>query len=314
MALAGIVLFSLLDANSKGLSGQYSVGQVIFLRYAVLVPLFLLARMAQPGFGGPLPTSRPGLHAIRVAAMMVSAASFFLGFRHLPLAEGYLVFFTAPFLTMAFAALLLKEAVPRAAWVWCLAGFGGVLLSVAPKLGGGAPLAGYAAVLVGTLAFAVTQTVNRRLRGEPGLVGVILWPGLVGLLVFGPLAWRDWVPAPPLDLARLGLNGLLAGGAVVLTAAAYRHADAARLGPYGFAALPVSVALDLAFWGRWPDAATIAGGVVVVFACVMSERARRPAPIGTAAAPLRAAASPGPPEHKEPRPRVGPKAGRPSET
>jgi drug/metabolite transporter (DMT)-like permease len=104
---------------------------------------------------------------------------------------------------------------------------------------------------------------------------VILWPGLVGLLVFGPLAWRDWVPAPPLDLARLGLNGLIAGAAVVLTAAAYRHADAARLGPYGFAALPVSVALDLALWGLWPDAAMLAGGAVVVFACVMSERARR---------------------------------------
>ncbi|MCB4823280.1 DMT family transporter [Roseicella aerolata] len=290
LALAGIVLFSLLDANSKLLSGQYGVGQVVFLRYAVLVPLFLLARAARPGFGGPLRTSRPGLHAIRVACMMISAASFFLAFRQLPLAEGYLVFFTSPFMTLALAALLLREAVPRAAWFWCLVGFGGVLLAVAPKLGGGGgPLSGYLWVFLGTLAFSVTQTVNRRLRAEPGLVGVILWPGLVGLLVFGPLAWRDWMPAPPLDLFQLALNGLIAGAAVVLTAAAYRHADAARLGPYGFAALPVSVALDLALWGLWPDAATLAGGAVVVFACVMSERARR---AGEAPVAARAAARP----------------------
>jgi drug/metabolite transporter (DMT)-like permease len=197
----------------------------------------------------------------------------------LPLAEGYLVFFTAPFLTLALSALVLREAVPRAAWAWCLVGFGGVLLAVAPKLGGGAgPLAGYLAVFIGTVAFAVSQTVNRRLRDEPGLVGVVLWPGLVGLLVFGPMAALDWVPAPPLDLARLGLNGLIAGSAVVLTAAAYRHADAARLGPYGFIALPVSVALDLGLWGVAPDPATLLGGAVVVFACVMSERARRAEP------------------------------------
>ena len=59
LLLAGIVLFSLLDANSKLLSGQYGVGQVIFLRYAVLVPAFLAARAsarasaARSAPGGP---------------------------------------------------------------------------------------------------------------------------------------------------------------------------------------------------------------------------------------------------------------------
>ncbi len=296
LLLAGIVLFSLLDANSKLLSGQYGVGQVIFLRYAVLVPAFLLARGLRPGFGGKLATRRPGLHALRIAAMMISAASFFLAFRQLPLAEGYLVFFTAPLLTLALSALALREVVPRAAWAWCLAGFAGVLLAVAPRLGGGGgPLAGYLAVFIGTAAFAVSQTVNRSLRAEPGLASVVLWPGLVGLAVFGPMAAQEWAAAgwvvpPPLDLLRLGLNGLLAGTAVVLTAAAFRHADAARLGPYGFVALPVSVALDFGLWGVTPDPATLLGGAVVVFACVMSERARR---IG--AAPPAAARLPVPP-------------------
>lgn len=276
LLLAGIVLFSLLDANSKLLSGQYGVGQVVALRYAVLVPLFLLARGLRPGFGGPLATRHPGLQALRVCTMLTSAACFFLAFRELPLAEGYLVFFTAPLMTLALSALALGEAVPRAAWGWSLLGFAGILLSVAPRLGGeGGPLAGYVMVLLGTFAFSVTQTVNRRLRAEPGLAGVVLWPGLAGLLLFGPLALRDWVPAPPPDLLRLGLNGLIAGGGTVLTAAAYRHADAARLGPYGFVALPVSVALDLALWDAWPEPATLLGGALVVFACVMSERARR---------------------------------------
>ena len=62
------------------------------------------------------------------------------------------------------------------------------------------------------------------------------------------------------------------------TAAAFRHADAARLGPWGFSALPVSFALDYAVWDQAPDPAMLAGAAVVVLACVMSERAARDRP------------------------------------
>lgn len=283
LLLAGILLFSLLDANSKLLSGQYGLGQVIFMRYAVMLPAFLLLRAARPGFGGEVRPIRPGLQLLRAASMMVSAAGFFLAFRQLPLAEGYLVFFTAPFLTMALASVFLRERVPAAAWGWCLLGFAGVLLAVAPKLGGGGPIGGYLAVLAGTVAFAVNQTLNRSLRTQGGFAALVVWPAVLGLFVYGPLAALDWVAPPPADLARLMLNGVLAGAAVVCTAAAYRHADAARLGPYGYAALPASVALDFGIWGVSPDAGTLLGGVVVVAACLMSERARRGALVPTGA-------------------------------
>ncbi|MBL6459178.1 DMT family transporter [Belnapia sp. T6] len=276
--LAGIMLFSVNDANSKLLSGHYGLGEVLFLRYVMLLSAFLLARGIRPGFGGPLATRHPALQALRTCSMMVSAAGFFLGFRYIPLAEGYLFFFTAPLLTLIFASLMLGEKVAPAAWGWCLLGFGGVLLAVAPKLGGGAggPWQGYAAVTVATIAFALNQTLNRKLRVEPGLVGVILWPSLLGLPLFGGLlGLAGWETPPAFDLFRMLANGLLAGGAVVCTAAAYRHADAAQLGPWGFAALPLSVALDIAIWGHHPDLAMLLGGVVVVFACLMSERARR---------------------------------------
>jgi drug/metabolite transporter (DMT)-like permease len=273
--LAGIGLFSLLDANNKLLSAGYGLGQAVALRYLVLIGLFLAARAVWRGAFGPITTARPGLHLLRTASMMVSAAGFFLAFRQLPLAEGYLVFFTAPFMTLALAATVLRERVPAAAWLWCAVGFGGVLLAVAPKLGGGGPLLGYLAILVGTLGFAVTQTVNRMLRDEPGIARILFWPSVAGILIYGPFALRDWAPPPPLDLAMLLANGLLSAGAVLCTAAAFRSADAARLGPYGYAALPAAVALDLLIWGAWPNPATVAGGVVVVAACAMSERARR---------------------------------------
>jgi drug/metabolite transporter (DMT)-like permease len=297
--LAGIMLFSLLDANNKLLSGQYGVGQAAVVRYGVLLALFAVIRAARPGALGPITTARPWLHLTRTASMMVSVAGFYLGFRHLPLAEGYLVFFTAPFLTLALAALALKERVPPAAWAWCALGFAGVLLAVLPKLGGGAgadghALLGYGAILMGTAAFAVTQTVNRLLRDEPGLARILFWPSVAGVVLYLPLALRDWVDPTPLEFAQLAAAGLFAGGAVLCTALAFRSADAARLGPYNYAALPAAVLLDLLIWGAWPHPLTVAGGVVVVAACVFSERARRRAltgsPAGNGAARPRPAA------------------------
>ncbi len=276
LLLAGIVLFGLLDANGKLLSGGYPLGQVVAIRYAVLLALLLAARMVRPGIGGRIATARPGLHLLRALSMMASAACFFLAFRRLPLAEGYLVFFTGPFMTLALSALALGERVPAAAWAWCALGFGGVALAVLPRLGaGGGEALGYLAVLAGTFTFSVTQTVNRGLRNEAGAARILFWPSLLGLLIYGPLAVRDWVEPPPAELAMLAANGVIAGAAVATTAAAFRHADAARLGPWGFAALPVSFLLDLAIWGHRPDPAMLAGAAVVVLACVMSERAAR---------------------------------------
>jgi drug/metabolite transporter (DMT)-like permease len=277
LLLVGVVLFALLDASGKLLSGGYGLGQVISVRYAVLLALLAAVRAARPGAGGPIATARPGLHLLRACSMMASAAFFFLGFRHLPLAEGYLVFFTGPFIALALSALALGERVPAAAWGWCALGFAGVVLAVLPRLGGGggAEALGYAAILAGTFTFAVTQTVNRSLRNEAGAARILFWPSLLGLLLYGPLALRDWVEPPPLDFALLAANGVFAGAAVAATAAAYRHADAARLGPWGFAALPASFLMDLAIWGHRPDPAMLAGAAVVVLACVMSERAAR---------------------------------------
>lgn len=276
LLVAGIMGFGLLDANSKLLSGGYGVGQVVLLRYAVLAALFLIARGIRPGAGGDLRTAHPGLHAIRACCMMVSAGGFFLAFRQLSLAEGYLIFFTSPFWTLLFAAVFLREHVPPVAWAWVLVGFGGVIVAVAPNLAAGSgSVFGYLAALAATWTYSATLTVNRQLRGEGGVARVLVYPTLLGIVLFGPIAVVEWVPPTPLDWVALAVNGVIAGSAVVATAAAFRYSDSARLAPFGFAGLPVSLVLDLAIWGRWPEAMTLVGGAVVVWACLMSERAQK---------------------------------------
>ncbi|MDB5413755.1 MAG: EamA/RhaT family transporter [Rubritepida sp.] len=273
LLMAGIGLFGILDANSKLLSGGFSAAQTIFLRYAILLLALFALRAVWRGTGGPLLTAHPRLHALRAVAMLSAGTFFFLGFRHLPLADGYLIFFTAPFLTLIFAAVFLKEPVPRVAWLWSAVGFAGVLMALAPRLGNGGSLFGFACVTMGTLCYTTNITINRRLRAETGFARLILWPGIFGIITTAPFAAWHWVAPDAFQWVQLAANGLVAGGATVLLAIAFRYAAPSRLAPFEFIALPWSVALDFMIFGNHPSLAVIAGGAVVVLACLMSERA-----------------------------------------
>ncbi len=273
MLMAGIALFGVLDANSKILSSDYSAAQAIFVRHATLLLLLFALRGLWREAGGSLRTRHPALHGMRAVAMLFSGMLFFLAFRHLPLALGYLVFFTAPFLTLVMAAVFLRESVPRAAWFWSGVGFCGVIIALVPQIGGGASLLGLLYAALGTVCYAINITINRGLRAEPGLARLIFWPSLLGFVAMAPFAASEWVAPDALDWARLVLNGVIAGTATLLLATAFRHASPARLAPFEFIALPWSVVLDYAVFGNTPGLAVILGGTVVVLACVMSERA-----------------------------------------
>jgi drug/metabolite transporter (DMT)-like permease len=77
----------------------------------------------------------------------------------------------------------------------------------------------------------------------------------------------------PWALALMVTNGVIVGAATVALAESFRHASAARLAPFGYSGLVWSTGFDLALWGHLPGWPMLAGAAVVVFACVMSERA-----------------------------------------
>nr|WP_305123448.1 DMT family transporter [Roseomonas sp. GC11] len=276
LLLGALGLFAALDANSKLLAGSYSVAQVVLIRQVVMLLLLFAARLLRPGVGGPLGTAHPLLHLLRAGGMLGSAVGFFLALREIPLAEGYLVYFTAPFMTLALAALVLGEALPRAVWLWSGVGFLGVLVAMAPGLSAGGSLLAYFYALLGTMSYATVLTINRRLRDEPGIARLILWSALPGGLVLLPFTLWGWVAPGGWDLFWLSLNGLLAGGATICLAAAFRRASVAQLAPLEFSALLWAVLADFALWGVLPQPATLAGAAIVVVACLMSQRAQRP--------------------------------------
>jgi drug/metabolite transporter (DMT)-like permease len=268
-----MALFGLLDANSKLLSATYPAEQVVMVRYAALLIVLFAARAVIPGAGGGLATAHPFLQLARAGIMIGAGLGFFQALRDIPLTEGYLVYFTAPFMTLGLAALVLRERTGRAVWAWSGVGFAGVALAMWPGVHADGPWGAYLWALFATACYAAVLTINRLLRHETGVAQFILWSSLPGLLVLAPFAAMNWVRPGALDLLALFVNGLLAGSATLLLAMAFRHDSAARLAPLEFSAMVFAVALDLLIWNVWPTAWTLGGSVIVVFALVMSQRA-----------------------------------------
>ena len=275
LLVGAMVLFALLDANSKLLAGRYGADQVLLIRYGTLLALLWILRLLRPGAGGPISTKHPMLHLLRALCMAGSAYGFFLAFREIPLADGYLVYFTAPFFTLLLAALVLQEKNGRAVWLWSAVGFLGVAVAMAPKLSATGPWGAYAWAFLGTLTYAGFLTISRLLRAEQGAARLIFWSSGPLFLAIIPFAWAEWVQPDAWDWFGLIANGLFAGGATLALALAFSIDRAARLAPLEFSALVFALILDAAIWQLWPGGWTLAGAVIVVFACLMSEKAAR---------------------------------------
>lgn len=266
LLMAGAVLvFVAMDSCVKWLSANYLVSQVIFVRACVA----LVVALGAGAFGGwsLLVARRPGFHALRAILAVLATSTFFYAFGHLPLADAYAVFYMAPLAATALAALLLKEPVPPRAAVSICIGLIGVGIVVLPRLAGGTLLA-YAACIAGMLSYSASSVVTRRMSGAETLPALLLYPALLMLAITAPLMPWHWVAPPPGDLVVLMSLGLLWPAGMWLVVLAYRRAPIARVAPVDYTSIVWVVAIDYLLFGIAPAAATLAGSMVIIAACL----------------------------------------------
>jgi drug/metabolite transporter (DMT)-like permease len=266
-------LWGVLDVNTKILTATIPAEQLVWMRYATLAVLIVVMRLAVPGFGGPIRTKVPHIHLLRTTAMVACGFAMYFAVRNLTLAEAYLVFFTAPLITLALAAVFLKEPSPRAAFLWACLGFVGIAVALAPGLTAEGTVVGYTAGAVGAIGYAIVLTVSRRLKSERGLAMLMVWSAVPAAIVLAPFAFLVWVPPSPSEWAMLIINGVLAGAATYALTVAFGLAPASRLAALEYTALLYAFGFDLIIWHVLPGPWVLAGMALVVLACVMAERA-----------------------------------------
>jgi drug/metabolite transporter (DMT)-like permease len=262
LMLVAVFMMSTMDVGLKMLVEHYGSMQVVFFRCAMSMPLFFLWMVFTDRT--LFRTAYPRGHLLR--GVLGLAMLFTVGecFREMQLADAYAIFFAAPLLVTLLSGPMLGEPAGMARIVAALLGFSGVLFVLQPT-GSGWIGYGGAMALLGTLFYALSVILLRKLGSNDRTLTIAFWfvflvgmgAGLLALPDWKPVNWsRDWQ-----WLLILGATGTL--GQILLTAA-FRRASAAVVAPFDYVHMLWAVVYGWWFWSYLPDSRTWVGSGIII--------------------------------------------------
>src|SRR5260370_39390308 len=132
--LVSVLLFAVMSALVRHVGETVPLGQVVFFRSAFAIIPVMVIYAWRGELGAALRTGRPLGHVTRGLIAVVSMFLNFAALARLPLVDATAISFAAPFITVALAALVLKEPLRAYRWSAVVVGFGGVLVMLWPYL------------------------------------------------------------------------------------------------------------------------------------------------------------------------------------
>lgn len=259
--MLAMLCFAVMDAISKSLVAEYSVGQLMWVRYGLLC-LFAWFLVRKQGFVAALRSRKPGLQIFRSLVAVIEGAMFVLAFRYLPLADIHAVAAISPLIVIALGVLFMGERAGPARWLAVAAGFAGVLLIVRP---------GFRTLewplilpLAGAVLWAGYQLLTRLCArwDQPGTS--MLWSAVVAFIAtsfFGPFDWKWPTPFAWTLIVTVAFIGAIAHYALIK---ALDYAEAGAVQPYSYTLLVWAAVMGWLVFGDIPDGWTIFGATIVV--------------------------------------------------
>jgi len=274
----GFALMAACVRLADDFGGPVSSFQKSFFRNAVALAIalavFVRARRAR-GARTPGPGLTPKALALLFLRSAVGTCGIFANFYalgHVPIADGQTLNKTAPFFTVAFAWLFLGErASMRQVYALALA-FAGILFVVKPGFAGAAAFPLAVGLLGGACAGAAYACVRalRRHKVDPALI--VLFFSAFSCLASVPFMA---VRFDPMTLAQVvTLFGAGAGAAIGQfgITAAYGYAAPREIAVYDYSNIPFTAAFGLLLFGQMPDAWSLLGVALIVYAAFCLHR------------------------------------------
>lgn len=278
VTLAGVGLFSLMDALMKGAAIAVGAYSALLLRsvfgLTMIGPVWLATRDGWP------PRAAMRVHLIRGVVASAMAFTFFWGLARVPLAEGIALSFVAPLIALYLAALLLGERIAPRAVGASFMGLAGVVVIVLGRAGQGGWDAdaawGTASILLSSVLYAWNLVLQRQqsLLARPVEVATFQ-TGMVALVLvfFAPVLFempgRDAWPA-------IAVSAVLALAASMLFAWAYARAEAQALVPLEYSGFLWASLFGWLLFGEGLRLPVLLGALLIVIACWIAAPRKRP--------------------------------------
>jgi drug/metabolite transporter (DMT)-like permease len=271
LKLLSTLLFALMSALVRHLGEVAPVGQLVFFRSAFAILPVAVVYALRGELLTAVRTSRPLGHLGRGLLSVGGMFSNFSALMRLPLADVTAIQFVSPLITVALAAVILKERVRAYRWTAVGIGFAGVIVILIPYIEPGHYLAigaataavGSALALVSAFCNAGTVIQTRRLTQTDSTSSIVFYFSLTcaiaGALTL-PFAWHA-----PTGMELLGLValGVLGGLAHILLTESYRHAPASVVAPFDYSMMLWALLLGYWVFGELPAPLVYVGAAIV---------------------------------------------------
>ncbi len=200
----------------------------------------------------------------------------FSALTRLPLADATAISFASPLITVALAAIILKERVRIYRWTAVLVGFVGVIVMLIPHFDANhyAAAGAAAAATIGSLLALVSAFCNagtviqtRRLTQSETTSSIVfyfsLMTALAGLVSL-PFAWHT--PTSFSELAMLVSMGVFGGIGHIFLTESYRYAPASVIAPFDYSSMLWALLLGYWLFGELPTVLVYVGAGIVTAA------------------------------------------------
>jgi drug/metabolite transporter (DMT)-like permease len=269
--LISVMLFAVMSTLVRFLGETVPVGQVVFFRSAFAIVPVVVIYAWRGELRAAVRTQRPFGHLTRG---LISVAGMFLNFAalaRLQLVDATAIAFASPLITVALAALILKESVRVYRWSAVGVGFAGVIIMMWPYLdlgrlvSAGTPEGSIGAMCAIASAFTNAGSViqTRRLTDSETTSAIVFYFSLICTVVGActlPFAWHQPSVA---ELAALIAIGFLGGLSHILLTESYRYAAASVVAPFDYTTMLWAFLLGYAFFGELPNVYIFVGAAVV---------------------------------------------------
>lgn len=261
LMVASAFFMNVNNAILKLLTEGLPVGQIMFLRASLILPLIVAVALCRGGLS-ELRVYRWQGHVARGLCLGFSAYFFLLSVEYLPLGTTVALTFAAPLLITAMAGPMLGEEVGWRRWSAVAVGFLGVVVITRP----GSDVFQIAALL--PLACAVASAgrdlMTRKMTAGESSLAILLTANLFQIL-FGafsiPFGWEVpdarslWLVAACVPLVFVGHYTMIE---------AFRYAEAAVASPFRYSAIVWAGLFGYMIWGDVPDIWAVTGTGIII--------------------------------------------------
>jgi drug/metabolite transporter (DMT)-like permease len=272
LKLISIVLFAGMSALIRYCGPKFPLGQIVFFRSAFALLTVVIVYAWRRELRAAVYTRRLPGHILRGGQGIGGMFLNFAALSRLPLMDATAISFASPLITVAMAAVILKEPVHLFRWTTVAIGFVGVVVMLWPyldiwgtiQIGSAERTAGALCAIVGAISNAGTVIQTRRLTDTETTSSIVFYFSLICTVAGVCTLPFGWSLPTPAEFVMLAMIGVLGGLSHILLTESYRDAPASVVAPFDYTAMLWAFLLGYFIFGELPSAYVYFGAAIVV--------------------------------------------------